>query len=68
MKENNNYCVYRHKSFDDRVYIGITCQNINRRWRNGNGYMHNPYFSRFIVLSYGSPYFNHVCLYEKSAI
>lgn len=28
MKENKNYCVYRHKSFDDRVYIGITCKAL----------------------------------------
>lgn len=64
MKENNNYCVYRHKSFDDRVYIGITCQNVNRRWRNGNGYMHNPYFARFIK-KYGWEAMEHKVLYSN---
>ena len=40
MDNREKYCVYRHKSFDDRVYIGITCQEPNRRWRSGAGYAH----------------------------
>ena len=56
MKENKNYCVYRHKSFDDRVYIGITCQSVNRRWRNGQGYngKYVGVYNYFNIGSYGN--------------
>ena len=63
MEEKRDYCVYRHKSFDDRVYIGITCQNVNRRWRNGAGYMHNVYFRRFLD-KYGWDSMEHKVLYS----
>lgn len=43
-----NYIVYRHVSPDNKMYVGITCQKINRRWENGNGYRSNPYFTRAI--------------------
>ena len=35
---NNNYCVYKHTFPNGKVYIGITSQAPNRRWRNGTGY------------------------------
>ena len=63
MEEKKKYCVYRHKSFDDRVYIGITCQNVNRRWRKGMGYMHNAYFRRFLD-KYGWDSMEHKVLYS----
>ena len=34
----NNYCVYKHTTPSGKVYIGITSQNINKRWKNGLGY------------------------------
>ena len=34
----NNYSVYKHTSPSGKVYIGITCQKPERRWRNGEGY------------------------------
>lgn len=64
MEENKNYCVYRHKSFDDRVYIGITCQSVNRRWRNGQGYNNNYYFAHFIR-KYGWDSMEHKVLYSN---
>ena len=45
---NKMYCVYKHVSPSNKVYIGITCQNPDRRWRKGDGYKHNQYFSRAI--------------------
>lgn len=64
MEEKREYCVYRHKTFDDRIYIGITCQDVNRRWRNGAGYMHNAYFQRF-VKKYGWDSMEHKVLYSN---
>lgn len=36
----NNWCVYKHTTPSGKVYIGITSQKPERRWRNGNGYKH----------------------------
>ena len=38
--EENNWCVYKHTTPSGKVYIGITSQKPERRWRNGNGYKH----------------------------
>lgn len=38
------FCVYKHTTPNGKVYIGITCQNPEKRWRNGNGYRNNKYF------------------------
>ena len=33
------YCVYAHiNKVNGKMYIGQTCQDINRRWRDGDGY------------------------------
>lgn len=33
------YVIYKHTTPSGKVYIGITSQNVNRRWRNdGSGY------------------------------
>lgn len=34
----NSYCVYKHTTPSGKVYIGITCQNVEKRWKNGKGY------------------------------
>lgn len=33
------YYVYKHTFPNNKVYIGITSQTPNRRWRNGSGYL-----------------------------
>lgn len=42
------YSVYKHTSPSGKVYIGITSKVPERRWQNGTGYHHNPYFSSAI--------------------
>lgn len=59
-----NYIVYRHVSPDNKMYVGITCQKINRRWENGNGYRSNPYFTRAIK-KYGWDNFKHEILLKN---
>lgn len=38
METNNNYIVYKHTTPSKKVYIGITRQNVSKRWKNGKGY------------------------------
>ena len=58
---NKKYIVYSHTSPSNKKYIGITCQSPNERWRNGNGYKNNDYFSRAIQ-KYGWDNFKHEIL------
>ena len=37
-KPMSDYCVYKHTTPSGKVYIGITRQKPERRWRNGEGY------------------------------
>lgn len=43
-----NYCVYKHITPQNKVYIGITSINPTKRWNYGCGYKHNQYFYRAI--------------------
>lgn len=52
------YTIYEHVSPSGKRYIGQTCQKPTRRWRNGNGYCRNAYFSRAIQ-KYGWKNFEH---------
>lgn len=48
-KLNKTYCVYKHTNkFNGKVYIGITSQLPEKRWKNGYGYEGNEYFFRAI--------------------
>lgn len=41
----DNYKVYKHTTPSNKVYIGITSQSVERRWRaNGEGYKDSPVF------------------------
>lgn len=43
-----SYKVYKHTTPSNKVYIGVTSQPVEDRWKNGHGYNHNRYFSRAI--------------------
>ena len=57
------YYVYKHTAPNGKVYIGITRQIPERRWRNGNGYDHNKHFFNAII-KYGWDNFKHEILYS----
>lgn len=57
----NKYTVYKHTSPKNKVYIGITMNEVNKRWNNGWGYRHNEYFYRAIK-KYGWDGFKHEIL------
>lgn len=63
-KQTNKYIVYKHTSPSNKIYIGITCNSISKRWSNGKGYHHNDYFTNAINL-YGWDTFTHEILYEN---
>lgn len=44
----NNYIVYKHTFPNNKVYIGITKNDKNRRWQYGNGYRNQPLIYRAI--------------------
>lgn len=58
------YTIYKHTSPSNKIYIGITCQSIKRRWRDGKGYKSQKYFYRAIE-KYGWDNFQHEILYEN---
>lgn len=64
-KKDNKYVVYLHTlKSDGRKYVGITCQNPEKRWKNGRGYTHNSYFANTIQ-KYGWDTFKHEIVFEN---
>lgn len=58
------YKVYMHKlKSDNRVYIGITKQEVYKRWQNGLGYVRSSYFYKAIQ-KYGWDNFEHIILLD----
>lgn len=61
--EEPKYCVYKHTSPSGKVYIGITKQTPNCRWKNGLGYESSPHFWSAIQ-KYGWENFSHEILMD----
>ena len=65
--ENNrsDYCVYIHRNkTDGKVYIGLTCNEPEKRWRKGKGYDSKSHFGRAIA-KYGWDGFEHEIVREN---
>ena len=60
----NNYVVYRHTAPSGKVYIGITQQELSKRWKKGFGYKDNPYFFKAIQ-KYGWENIRHEVLFDS---
>lgn len=60
-----NYCVYIHIFPNNKVYIGITKQDLNRRWRCGKGYKNSNCINSAIK-KYGWENIKHELLDQNS--
>ena len=59
------YTVYQHKNkINGKVYIGITKQKPEQRWRHGQGYKSSPHFYAAIQ-KYGWDNFEHNILFQN---
>ena len=59
---DRNYKVYVHiHKVNGKRYYGITCQKVNRRWRNGKRYSYNQHFWNAIN-KYGWDNFEHIVI------
>lgn len=64
--ENKKYCVYKHIFPNNKVYIGITCQKPEYRWRNGKGYYQKGQNKIYKAIEkYGWENIKHEILYEN---
>ena len=59
----NNYKVYIHIFPNEKVYIGITKQDVNKRWLKGKGYNNCPLMKKAID-KYGWNNIRHKILYD----
>ena len=57
------YTVYCHTFPNGKKYIGITKQEVNRRWRNGKGYEGQPVYNA--ILKYGWDNIQHDILFSN---
>jgi predicted GIY-YIG superfamily endonuclease len=53
ISKNTSYTVYIHKFPNGKVYIGITGQKPDRRWRNGEGYKNKQKLVYRAINKYG---------------
>lgn len=65
MAKSNNYIVYKHTFPNNKIYIGITCQKVNNRWRNGKGYKESQYKIVNAINKYGWENIRHEILFEN---
>lgn len=60
--EDKTYIVYLHVNpKNKKVYVGITNQNVHKRWKNGHGYTKCKKFYN-AILKYGWNNFKHIVL------
>ena len=60
----NNYTVYMHIFPNGKKYIGITCQNPQKRWQNGYGYVEQDLMWKAIQ-KYGWNNIEHKIIYSN---
>ncbi|GEM_PF-1591683 len=60
---DGNYTVYLHLFPNGKRYVGITCQKVERRWRNGKAYTWNRHMMNAIS-KYGWGNIEHIILAE----
>lgn len=63
LRQMNTWTVYKHTTPSNKVYIGITHQKAEYRWRCGRGYKTNNHFHN-AILKYGWENIGHEILAE----
>lgn len=59
------YIVYQHKNkINGKIYIGITMQEPEKRWKYGEGYKTSPHFYS-VIQKYGWDNFEHNILFQN---
>jgi len=62
--EGNNYFVYKHTFPNNKVYIGITQQQPEKRWKNGLGYDSHQKIMKRAIKKYGWNNIKHEILFQ----
>lgn len=65
--EESGYIVYKHTSPSNKVYIGITKQTAEKRWKNGLGYQSSPHFWSAIQ-KYGWEHMTHEIVFSNLSV
>ena len=63
MAQKREYIVYKHTCPNGKVYIGITCQPIAKRFSNGYGYKRQTHFYN-AILKYGWDNIKHEIMFD----
>ena len=60
------YTLYKHVNLiNNKIYIGITLNDVNRRWQNGSGYKNNKHFYNAIKKYGWNDGFSHEILFVE---
>jgi group I intron endonuclease len=60
------YCAYMHvNKINGKKYVGITCQDVRDRWKNGSGYREGQSVFFNAIQKYGWENFEHVIVKEN---
>jgi len=66
--QEHHYIIYCHRNkINNKAYIGQTCQRLERRWREGEGYSHCSYFYHAIQ-KYGWDNFEHFIIMDNLSL
>ena len=63
--EEKKYFVYKHTFPNNKVYIGITQQEPEKRWKNGFGYDSHQELMKKAIKKYGWENIKHEILFKK---
>lgn len=63
--EENNYCVYKHIFPNNKIYIGITKQQPEKRWKKGLGYNSHQTLMKKAIKKYGWENIKHEILFKN---
>lgn len=62
---DKKYCLYMHRNMiNEKIYVGITCQNPTKRWSGGCGYRKQKKFYNSIK-KYGWNNFEHIIVLDN---